>query len=332
MKKIISVLLSALLIIGCVAISATANTNVYTIDDVASIDNYVAGSWENGVFEEHERRIATNGYVAVDASKTYTLIGTEDNHSNLQFYLAEFDADKNCVAKIGRTVIAKGTYSYVPSSANVAYIALTITIQQDAVKAVDTNGIFNRFINKGYGISMVADGESGGETPEPESSTVTTTTTTTTPVDTEDDYTIEDVAVADNWVEGQYNSLGKFATSTTRACVKKLIKVDAEKTYVLNAKNAGSKKYVVREYDADRKFLQSVANIVFGSKYTPTDATVAYIALTMYEGAPYADIAAGVILPSMVEYDESTTTTTATVTTPVITPPSLPSVENLSEK
>jgi len=163
MKKILSVLLSALLIIGCVAISATANTNVYTIDDVASIDNYVAGSWENGVFEEHERRIATNGYVAVDASKTYTLVGTSNNHSNLQFYLAEFDADKNCVGKIGRTVIAKGTYSYVPSSADVAYIALTITIQNDAVKAVDTNGIFNRFINKGYGISMVADGESGGE-------------------------------------------------------------------------------------------------------------------------------------------------------------------------
>jgi len=163
MKKILSVLLSALLIIGCVAISATANTNVYTIDDVASIDNYVAGSWENGVFAEHERRIATNGYVAVDASKTYTLVGTNKNHSNLQFYLAEFDADKNFVAKIGRTVLGAGTYAYTPSTADVAYIALTFTIQNDAVKAVDTNGIFNRFINKGYGISMVADGESGGE-------------------------------------------------------------------------------------------------------------------------------------------------------------------------
>ncbi len=309
MKKIISILLSALLLIGCVAMSATADVNVYTIDDVALIDNYVAGSWEKGTFETHERRIATNGYVAVDASKTYTLVGTSKNHSNLQFYLAEFDADKNCVAKIGRTVIAKGTYAYTPSSADVAYIALTITIQGDAVKAVDTNGIFNRFINGGYGISMVADGESGGDVEEPESSTVTETTTTTTttttkPVDTEGEYTIDDVANPESWTEGQYNSLGKFASSTTRACVKKLIKVDPAKTYVLEAKNAVSKKYVVREYDADRTFLRSVSNISFGSKYTPTDATVAYIALTMYEGAPYADIAAGVILPSMVEYVE----------------------------
>lgn len=184
MKKIVSILLSALLLIGCVAISATADVNVYTIDDVASIDNYVAGSWENGVFEEHERRIATNGYVAVDASKTYTLVGTNKNHSNLQFYLAEFDADKNLVAKIGRTVLGAGTYAYTPSTADVSYIALTFTIQNDAVKAVDTNGIFNRFINGGYSVSMVADGESGGETPEPESTTVTETTTTTTTTQT----------------------------------------------------------------------------------------------------------------------------------------------------
>lgn len=207
MKKIISILLSALLLIGCVAMSATADVNVYTIDDVASIDNYVAGSWEKGVFEEHERRIATNGYVAVDASKTYTLVGTKKNHSNLQFYLAEFDADKNCVATIGKTVLGAGTYAYTPSTADVSYIAITFTVQNDAVKAVDTNGIFNRFINGGYSVSMVADGESGGETPEPESTTVTETTTTTTTTTTQTPGEVSGVAMIVETNTG-YSSFG----------------------------------------------------------------------------------------------------------------------------
>ena len=74
MKKIISIVLSALIIIGCVAISATANTNIYTIDDVAVIDNYVAGSWENGVFQYHNKRIAINGYVEIDSSNVAILV------------------------------------------------------------------------------------------------------------------------------------------------------------------------------------------------------------------------------------------------------------------
>ena len=115
MKKILSVVLSALLLIGCVAISATANTNIYTVDDVAVIANYVAGYWSatTGEFSEHTHRIATNGYVAVDASKTYTIASAAKSHGNTSFYLAEFDADKNFVAGIGRTELGKaGTYSY----------------------------------------------------------------------------------------------------------------------------------------------------------------------------------------------------------------------------
>ena len=76
MKKLISILLSVLLIVGCVAVGVTANTNIYTINDVAVIDNYVAGSWETGVFQYHNKRIASNGYVETDSSKTYTFVGT----------------------------------------------------------------------------------------------------------------------------------------------------------------------------------------------------------------------------------------------------------------
>ncbi len=179
MKKIISILLSVLLIVGCVAISATADANnIYTTDDVASVSTYVAGSWSEttGEFTEHTKRIATNGYVAVDASKTYTLTGK--GHSNLQFYLVEFDADKNFVAGIGKTTIGNGTYTYTPSSENVAYIALSVTIQTDAVAATNgSNGLIERWTNGTISITMVADGESGEE---PESTTVTTATTTTT--------------------------------------------------------------------------------------------------------------------------------------------------------
>ena len=159
MKKLISILLSALLIISCVVVGVTASTNIYTINDVAVIDNYVAGSWETGVFQYHNKRIAINGYVEIDSSKTYTFVGTSGNHSNLQYYLAEFDSDKDCIAKYGRNLIGKGTCNYTPSSADVAFIAITITIQNDAVLAEDTNGIFNRFRNKGYSISLVVEGE-----------------------------------------------------------------------------------------------------------------------------------------------------------------------------
>ncbi len=179
MKKILSILLSVLLIVGCVAISATADANnIYTADDVASIDSYVAGYWNvtTGAFEEYAKRIATNGYVEVDASKTYTLTGK--GHSNLQFYLVEFDADKTFVTGIDNTTIGKGTYTYTPSSENVAYIALSVTIQTDAVAATNgSNGLIERWTNGIISITMVADGESGEE---PESTTVTTPTTTTT--------------------------------------------------------------------------------------------------------------------------------------------------------
>lgn len=181
MKKIISTLLSVLLIVGCVAISATADANnIYTTDDVASVSTYVAGYWNvtTGAFEEHAKRIATNGYVAVDSSKTYTLTGK--GHSNLQFYLVEVDADKNFVAGIGKTTIGNGTYTYTPSSENVAYIALSVTIQTDAVAATNgSSGLIERWTNGTISITMVADGESGEE---PESTTVTTATTTTTTV------------------------------------------------------------------------------------------------------------------------------------------------------
>ncbi len=189
MKKLISILLSVLLIISCVVVGVTASTNIYTINDVAVIDNYVAGSWETGVFQYHNKRIAINGYVEIDSSKTYTFVGTSKNHSNLQYYLAEFDSDKDCIAKYGRNLIGKGTCNYTPSSADVAFIAITITIQNDAVLAEDTNGIFNRFRNKGYSISLVVDGEeapvssSAGSTVSTvatESTSTTTTTTTTT--------------------------------------------------------------------------------------------------------------------------------------------------------
>ena len=167
MKKLISLVLSLLIIVSCVAVTVSANTNIYSIDDVAEIDNYVSGNWESGTLQYHNKRIATNGYVQVNASKTYKLVGTSQNHPNFQFYLNEFDTEKNCVGKIGKTLLGMGTYTYTPSSSRVVYIALTITIQGDAVMAEDTNGIFNRFRNKGYGVSMIVDGDDVQEPTEP---------------------------------------------------------------------------------------------------------------------------------------------------------------------
>ena len=342
MKKIISIVLSALIIIGCVAISATANTNVYTVDDVASIDSYVAGYWNvtTGVFTEHTHRIATNGYVAVDSAKTYTITSGAKSHGSTSFYLAEFDADKNFVAGIGRTELGKaGTYSYAPSSANVAYVALTATISkvtEDLVPYTTSGGkegLIQRWKKGTFQITMVADGESGGVEPEPESSTVTTTTTTTTtstPVDTEREYTIDDVASINSYVPGYWSEkTGAFAENAYRIATNGLVAVDSTKTYTLTGNGHSNLQFYLAEFDADKNFVAGIGMTTIGNgtcAYAPSNASVAYIALSVTiqnDAVPAVSNSSktglierwtkGSICITMTADVEETTTTTTTV-------------------
>ena len=162
MKRFLSILLSAILIV-CVAFSAAASEDVLTIADVAIIDNYVTGTWNasTGEFQENQKRIVTNGFVDVDASKTYTIAGM--GHGGLSFYLAEYDDDKNFVKGRDRVQIGGGlTYSYTPS-ANVSYVVISISIYTggaDAVDAEGSNGLFARWVKSSnrIGITMVVEG------------------------------------------------------------------------------------------------------------------------------------------------------------------------------
>ena len=130
-------------------------TTILSTDDVSLIDNYIAGYWnhQTGEFKEHTKRIATKGFVKINAKNTYTL--ALKGHSSFVFYLAEYDENKNFINGIGSTKIANTTYSYKPS-ANAAYIAITLSIG-DAVAADGSNGIFARWTKNGYAFSLTAD-------------------------------------------------------------------------------------------------------------------------------------------------------------------------------
>ncbi len=202
--------------------------------------------------------------------------------------------------------LTEGTVTFTEPTKLVLYFVIT-----------DVSKASHVYLNS---IELTKVTEDDGEEEESSSTTTTTTTTTTTvpaiPDYLDGSYTIEDVANPDCWTVGQYKTDGTFnPTSTARASVKKLIQVVAGTTYILDAEGADLK-YVVREYDADKKYIGTTNSMLFGAKYVPSEGT-AFIGLVMFDGSPYADIVAGVIKPSMVEYVEPTTTTTTTVPVPV---------------
>lgn len=151
-------------------------------------------------------------------------------------------------------------------------------------------------------------------------------TTAPTTIDASATFTPSDVAVAGNWQIGWYNNTnGTYSatyTNNTRACLKKLVKVESGATYTLAIGNNSSYglKFVLREYDANGSFLQSYGTVESGGTYTTTSG-VSYISITLYDySGVTALVTGGTITPSMVlsdgaEETSSTTTTAAAAQT-----------------
>lgn len=83
-----------------------------------------------------------------------------------------------------------------------------------------------------------------------------------------------------NWESGQYNTSGDKEVNTSRIRLKEYLKVNQSTTYYFNCFSANDR-FVIREYDENRTFTNSIGGVANETTIT-TRADTYYIGVSMY--------------------------------------------------
>ena len=360
MKKIISILLCAVLVIGCVAMSISADNSEITYIPYDNMSNDMNASTGTAKTETDNMKITVNGGILkkfANYISGYNFAQWQDNSNNksLTFEL------KNVPA--GEYVLTMNTADNNQARGTFDVVANNVSLGE--MNCLDTKLSGKKLVEHSFDTAFVADGNvtltitpttttkqifiynivltkvgEGGEVIDPEESTVPTesTTTTTTQKPAETYFTPSDVANMDNWIQGWWDSgNGKFNPTyqnNSRACVKNKVEVQEGTTYNFKISGADSSglKIVIRAYNESGTFKATVADC---KSYTvPTG--IKYVSVTMYDRTNLINyITNGTVTATMTiagDEEETSSSTTTTTTTKPTTPtnpstPDTPSVD-----
>ena len=287
MKKIISILLCALLVIGCVAMSISAENSEISYVVYDNMSNDMNASTGTAKTETDNMKITVNGGILkkfANYISGYNFAQWQDNSNNksLTFELKNVPAGEYVLTmNTADNNQARGTFDVVANDTSLG--ALNCLDTKLSGKKLVKHSFDTTFVADGnvtltitptttskqifiYNIVLIPVADGGEDQPESSTSTTTTTTTTTTQKPAETYFTPSDVANMDNWIQGWWDSgNGKFNPTyqnNSRVCVKNKVEVQEGTTYNFKISGADSSglKIVIRAYDESGTFKATVAD------------------------------------------------------------------------